>query len=174
MMDTLLGRHTAMKVTVATEGVPLVGNHVFVIPPGTTFDGMPTSAIATGVVDQVLAPAELAAEVARLVDGRGTAPAGAKQIDFDGAGAEAVIDVLFTDVQLPGDLNGPDIAEAAAAGGRRLAVVLTSGYPAEAMSIDGRLGADVELLAKPYRREDLHAAFERAIAAAGRSRPFSR
>lgn len=163
MMDTLLGRHTAMTVTVATDGVPLAGNHVFVIPPGTTmtvrdhrlhlaarpisgialpidtffvslaeeapersiavvlsgtgsdgtrgvlaldaagawvlvqdpdtaaFDGMPTSAIATGVVDHVLAPADLAAEVARLVDGRGTAPAGARQIDFDGEGVEAVI-----------------------------------------------------------------------------------
>jgi two-component system CheB/CheR fusion protein len=36
MMDTLLARHTKMQVMVASEGVPLQGGQVYVIPPGTT------------------------------------------------------------------------------------------------------------------------------------------
>lgn len=36
MMDTLLARHTRMPVRVATEGLPLQGGHVYVIPPGAT------------------------------------------------------------------------------------------------------------------------------------------
>jgi two-component system, chemotaxis family, CheB/CheR fusion protein len=34
MMDTLLARHTAMPVLVATDDVPLQAGHVYVIPPG--------------------------------------------------------------------------------------------------------------------------------------------
>jgi two-component system CheB/CheR fusion protein len=36
MMDNLLARHTQMPVQVATQGMPLVANHVFLIPPGMT------------------------------------------------------------------------------------------------------------------------------------------
>ena len=36
MMDSLLARHTKMQVVVASEGLPLQGGHVYVIPPGTT------------------------------------------------------------------------------------------------------------------------------------------
>jgi two-component system CheB/CheR fusion protein len=36
MMDTLLARHTAMPVRVASDAVALEGRHVYVIPPGAT------------------------------------------------------------------------------------------------------------------------------------------
>lgn len=36
MMDNLLARHTQMPVQVATQGMPLTGNRVFLIPPGMT------------------------------------------------------------------------------------------------------------------------------------------
>jgi two-component system CheB/CheR fusion protein len=36
MMDALLSRHTAMPVSVATDGMPLQPDQVFLIPPGTT------------------------------------------------------------------------------------------------------------------------------------------
>ncbi|MCA3219303.1 MAG: PAS domain-containing protein [Burkholderiales bacterium] len=36
MMDNLLSRHTQMPVQVATQGMPLAANHVFLIPPGMT------------------------------------------------------------------------------------------------------------------------------------------
>lgn len=136
MMDNLLARHTPMPVQVATQGVPLEANRVFLIPPGMTmtieqaqlqlikkpehglslpietffrsmaanfgpralavvlsgtgsdgargvltvneeggvvmvqspdsakFDGMPRSAIATGLADDVANPEELASRIA--------------------------------------------------------------------------------------------------------------
>jgi two-component system NtrC family sensor kinase len=63
------------------------------------------------------------------------------------------IDVLFSDVAMPGGMSGVELALE----GRRLRpslkVLLTSGYAASAG--DGVLPADVPLLAKPYDRGEL-------------------
>ncbi|MCW5773461.1 MAG: response regulator [Rhodospirillaceae bacterium] len=64
-------------------------------------------------------------------------------------------DLLFTDVVMPGGMSGVDLAERARALRPGLPVLFTSGYTEDAML--GREGLDrtVELLKKPYRREDL-------------------
>ncbi len=65
------------------------------------------------------------------------------------------IDLLFTDVVMPGALQSTELADQA----RRLlpgiAVLFTSGYAENAIVHEGRLDAGVELLSKPYTREDL-------------------
>ena len=79
----------------------------------------------------------------------------------DGAGALAVIesgvaiDLLFTDVVMPGALRSPDLARRAKALLPRLAVLFTSGYTENAIVHGGRLDPGVELLPKPYGREAL-------------------
>lgn len=65
------------------------------------------------------------------------------------------IDLLFTDIVLPGGMNGRQIAEAALDIRPDLKVLYTSGYSESAIVHDGRLDQDVELLSKPYRRADL-------------------
>jgi CheY-like chemotaxis protein len=65
------------------------------------------------------------------------------------------IDLLFTDVVMPGRLRGPDLAKEARQIVPGLAVLFTSGYTQNAMGQSGRLGPDVNLLSKPYRREQL-------------------
>jgi PAS domain S-box-containing protein len=65
------------------------------------------------------------------------------------------IDLLFTDVVMPGELRSPDLARQAKALLPNLAVLFTSGYTQNAIVHGGRLDAGVELLSKPYRREDL-------------------
>jgi DNA-binding LytR/AlgR family response regulator len=62
---------------------------------------------------------------------------------------------LFTDVVMPGRLRGPDLAKEARQIVPGLAVLFTSGYTQNAMGQSGRLGPDVNLLSKPYRREQL-------------------
>ncbi|MDG2535318.1 ATP-binding protein [Sphingomonas sp. HITSZ_GF] len=65
------------------------------------------------------------------------------------------IDLLFTDVVMPGSLKSPELARLARARLPELAVLFTSGYTENAIVHDGRLDAGVELLSKPYSREQL-------------------
>lgn len=65
------------------------------------------------------------------------------------------IDVLFTDVVMPGALSSPQLARAAREILPELAVLFTSGYTRNALISGGRIEEGVQLLSKPYRREQL-------------------
>ena len=65
------------------------------------------------------------------------------------------IDLLFTDVVMPGALKSPELARLARARLPELSVLFTSGYTENAIVHDGRLDVGVELLSKPYTREQL-------------------
>ncbi|MGK2912262.1 MAG: response regulator [Sphingobium sp.] len=65
------------------------------------------------------------------------------------------IDMLFTDVVMPGTLRSPELARLAKQRLPHIAVLFTSGYTENAIVHHGRLDAGVELLSKPYTREAL-------------------
>lgn len=65
------------------------------------------------------------------------------------------IDLLFTDVVMPGPLRSPELARRARQTIPGIAVLFTSGYTQNAVVHGGRLDPGVELLSKPYRQEDL-------------------
>jgi PAS domain S-box-containing protein len=65
------------------------------------------------------------------------------------------IDLLFTDVVMPGPLRSPDLARKARERLPDIAVLFTSGYTENSIVHEGRLDAGVELLSKPYSREAL-------------------
>lgn len=65
------------------------------------------------------------------------------------------IDLLFTDVVMPGPLRSPDLARHAKQLLPGIEVLFTSGYTQNAIVHGGRLDPGVELISKPYRREDL-------------------
>jgi signal transduction histidine kinase/CheY-like chemotaxis protein len=67
----------------------------------------------------------------------------------------APIDLLFTDVVMPGPLRSPELARKARERIPNIAVLFTSGYTENAIVHGGRLDAGVELLGKPYTREAL-------------------
>jgi CheY-like chemotaxis protein len=75
------------------------------------------------------------------------------------------IDLLFTDVVMPGSINGRQLAIEALNRRPSLKVLYTSGYTKNAMIHHGHLDTEVLLLAKPYRKVDLAKMIRTALAA---------
>ncbi|MGE0259097.1 MAG: response regulator, partial [Alphaproteobacteria bacterium] len=65
------------------------------------------------------------------------------------------IDLLFTDVVMPGNLRSPELARKARERLPNVAVLFTSGYTENAIVHGGRVDQGIELLSKPYTREAL-------------------
>lgn len=65
------------------------------------------------------------------------------------------IRVLFTDIGLPGGMNGRQLADEARARRPDLKVLFTSGYARNAIVHDGRLDPGVELITKPFSQQVL-------------------
>lgn len=65
------------------------------------------------------------------------------------------IDLIFTDVMMPGPVRSPELARKAKERLPGVAILFTSGYTQNAIVHGGRLDPGVELLAKPYTREAL-------------------
>lgn len=65
------------------------------------------------------------------------------------------IDLLFTDVVMPGELKSPELARRAKQKLPSIQVLFTSGYTQNAIVHAGRLDEGVELIAKPFTREGL-------------------
>jgi PAS domain S-box-containing protein len=74
------------------------------------------------------------------------------------------IDILFTDVVMPGTLKSPELARKAKERLPDLAVLFTSGYTENSIVHGGKLDAGVELLSKPYTREALARKFRHVLA----------
>jgi PAS domain S-box-containing protein len=68
---------------------------------------------------------------------------------------EAAVDLLFTDVVIPGGMNGRQLAEEAVRRKVGLKVLFTTGYTRNAIIHHGRLDPGVNLLGKPYSTSDL-------------------
>jgi PAS domain S-box-containing protein len=74
------------------------------------------------------------------------------------------IQLLFTDVIMPGGLNGPALVKASRAMLPTLRVLYTSGYTEKVVVRHARLDADAILLSKPYALAELAAKVRSALA----------
>lgn len=74
------------------------------------------------------------------------------------------IDLLFTDIVMPGGMDGTDLADAALKIRPTLPVVYTTGYAEAATLHEGRVTTSTNLVTKPYRREELASKIGMALA----------
>jgi CheY-like chemotaxis protein len=65
------------------------------------------------------------------------------------------VDLLLTDVVLPGKVHGRDLSEAIVAIRPEVKVVFMSGYTENSIVHQGRLDDGVHLIGKPFKREQL-------------------
>jgi CheY-like chemotaxis protein len=102
----------------------------------------------------------------RRIVRRQLAELGYRVLEADGAAAaldilgQEKVALLFSDIVMPGGMNGIALAEWAIEAWPSIKVILTSGFP------DTHLGdqvANIRLLSKPYRRADLAEAVREAL-----------
>ena len=89
-----------------------------------------------------------------------------------GAGAEAVeiwrshkdeICLLLTDLIMPGNMNGRELAEILWMERPELKVIFTSGYSADVVGKDFKIESDVNFLQKPYHPQTLAVTVRRCL-----------
>ena len=73
------------------------------------------------------------------------------------------IDLLFTDVVIPGGLNGPQLAAQALTLRPQLRVLFTSGYAQNSLAEEARIPRPWRLLSKPYRQHELASCLRAAL-----------
>ncbi|MCC5986149.1 MAG: PAS domain S-box protein [Pararhodobacter sp.] len=129
-------RSEATSLDVAESGRPEGGNETILV-----------------VEDDPLLLQQVCTQVSDLGYTVLSATAGAAALEI--LRARPDIDLLFTDVVLPGGMNGRQVAEAAQVIKPGLKVLYTSGYSENAIVHHGRLDPGVDLLSKPYRRSEL-------------------
>ncbi len=81
--------------------------------------------------------------------------------------AEAVdrFHLLFTDIVMPGGVNGWELAARAREISPGLKLLFTSGYAMDSLQAQGRVSSGEMLLMKPYRKNDLAMRVRQALTA---------
>jgi CheY-like chemotaxis protein len=79
------------------------------------------------------------------------------------------VDIVFSDLVMPGGMSGFDLAKQVRERFPGVRIILTSGYSAELMSQSDLSQLDLQVLRKPYRQAELARMFRAALA--DRSRP---
>lgn len=150
VLDSLLGQGTTVSVYLPRSMADVEQAPV----------ALPVAATATGGSERILAVEDdpaLRATVVEMLEGLGYQVMQA----HDAASALAILesgqrfDLLFSDVMMPGPLRSTELASRARELSPGIEVLYTSGYAENAIVHGGRLDPGVNLLSKPYRREQL-------------------
>lgn len=144
-----------------------------------TEGGKPVAAVEPEVAATMAASSTGRARILVVDDNSGVLEEATEQLTRLGydvisasSGAEALaalergekIDLLFTDVVMPGDIAGRDLADKASELRPGLKVLFASGYFEGALVSKGALETDVQFIAKPYRMKALAQKVEEVLA----------
>ena len=76
-----------------------------------------------------------------------------------------VVDMILSDIVLPGGKSGPEFVEQVRRKTPKIKVIFMSGYSIEATEDNGLLSGETPLLNKPFRRDQLVSALDQAFSA---------
>jgi signal transduction histidine kinase/ActR/RegA family two-component response regulator len=156
VIESEVGKGTTVVLT-----LPRTAREPEVIEPVTDFD--PLRPKAAGSVLLVEDDDDVASLVTEMMDELGyqvtrTANAEAALAALDDLGP---VDIVFSDLMMPGPMNGLDLVREVRRRRPGLPVLLTSGYADSAIREASQ--ENIRVLAKPYNMEALAAAFEEAL-----------
>ena len=170
-----VGKGTGLGLSMVFGFLRQSGGHVNVyseLGTGTTFRLYLPRAGVSGVVREVAAPRSVSrgeGEVVLVVEDnpsvrrvviRQIKGLGYRVLEAEAAAAALDmlacerVDLLITDIVMPGGLDGVELARLARERWPELKIVLTSGFPQDRVGANGELG-DLPLLSKPYSLESL-------------------
>ncbi|MEH3048207.1 histidine kinase famiy protein [Sphingomonas adhaesiva] len=132
-------------------------------------DGSPPHVLVVEDNDEVLA---IAREILESAGYRvSTAISGDEGLRFfDATHAQHRIDLLFTDLVMPGGMNGLMLADAITERDPQVSVLMTTGYNEE-LVINGPRARTTDVLSKPYRRSELLDRISQALNRRGEGQP---
>jgi signal transduction histidine kinase len=73
------------------------------------------------------------------------------------------IDLMLTDVIMPGGMNGRELAEKVVARDPAIKILYASGHPRDVLILEGRIAGNFPLLRKPFQPRELADALRRAL-----------
>ena len=156
-IDSELGRGTCVTLMLPrSQAQPRVERH-----PRLELDARRARRTVNGSVLLVEDNDEVAALVAGMLDelGYDVTRVASASAALGALANEREVDLVFSDIMMPGDMDGVDLAREIRARRANLPVLLTSGYAEAARDRAEQEGLSV--LAKPYRLTDLAAALQR-------------
>jgi nitrogen-specific signal transduction histidine kinase len=156
-IDSEPGRGTTVKLYLPRAVGPRAMNEPALPPTGPRGGTETVLLVEDDEPVRLLASLELRAMGYQVLE----ATSGAEALRFIERGDG--IDLLFTDIVMPGGMSGRELADAATARRPGLRVLFTSGYTDDAIVHHGRLDPGVQLLPKPYRRDELARAVRQAL-----------
>ncbi len=156
-----VGHGTTIKIYLPRQGAH--GESSVEASPALSMEGGGETVLI--VEDDVQVHASVIAQLESLGYLTLAAPNAAEALKLIEAGA--AFDVLFTDVIMPGPMNGRQLADELARRKPGLKVLFTSGYTENAIIHHGRLDPGFLLLAKPYRKSELARMIRQALGAPG-------
>jgi CheY-like chemotaxis protein len=148
---------------VTIDSTPGIGTSVHVHLPRATrleaaevVEAVPVEVRGKGTVLVVEDDSDVRAVASGLLEGLGysvlEAETGTEAMKLIEGGEH--IDLVFTDVIMPGEMNGIDLVRAMKIKHAEIPVLLTSGYTAQRIAMD-EMAAGLQLLRKPYTQVDL-------------------
>jgi PAS domain S-box-containing protein len=117
-------------------------------------ESLPTGTETILVVDDEPALVELARESLEALGYRVFTATDGRQA-LQRLAETPAVDLLFSDIVMPGGINGYELAEQATTREPALKVLLTSGYTSKAMAQNGQARFNSYLLSKPYNQHEL-------------------